>query len=90
MLLIEGKKVFEINLLRSYSSCRAPSIYQIEAITNKEVFFINGERFKAKAHCLEWYEGDNVTFVDKREFGACASARLLNLVNFELCGVWCE
>ena len=89
-LWIEGKKVFKVDLLRSPSSCRSPSTYQIEAAANDEVFIINGEKFEAKTYCLGWNEGESVIFIDGSEYGACSSASLFNVDNFETCDVWCE
>ena len=64
--------------------------YAIEVSHNDELFIINGEKFEAKTYCLGWYEGDEVIFVDGSPYGACSSAKLLNLSNKELCEVWCE
>ncbi len=89
-LWIEGKTVFEVDLLRSPSSCRSPSTHQIEAAVNDEVFIIKGEKFEAKTYCLGWNIGERVTFMDGSEYGACASASLFNVDNFETCEVWCE
>lgn len=89
-LWIEGKKVYKVDLLRSPSSCRSPSTHQIEAAANDEVFIINGEKFEAQTYCLGWSEGENVIFIDGSEYGACASATLFNVNNFEICDVWCE
>ena len=90
LLTFEGKKVFKVDLLRSPSSCRSPSTYQIEAAANDEVFIINGEKFEAQIYCLGWNEGESVIFIDGSEYGACASASLFNVDNFETCDVWCE
>ena len=62
----------------------------IESVHNYELFIINGEQFKAKTHCLGWYEGDDVIFVEGSAFEACASAKLYNLNLKESCDVWCE
>ncbi|MBV1921041.1 MAG: hypothetical protein KUG73_10190 [Pseudomonadales bacterium] len=62
----------------------------IESVHNYKLFIINGEKFKAKTHCLGWYEDDDVIFIEGSVFGACASAKLYNLNLKESCDVWCE
>ena len=62
----------------------------IESVHNYKFFIINGEKFKAKTHCLGWYEGDDVIFEEDSAFGMCASAKLYNLNLKESCDVWCE
>ena len=64
--------------------------YIIEVTHNDEIFIINGEKYEAKTYCLGWEQGDQVIFIEGNAFGACASAKLLNLNRNEVCEVWCE
>lgn len=64
--------------------------YEIEVAHNDELFIINGEKFEAKTYCLGWDVGDRVIFLEGSPYGACASAKLLNLRNNQVCEVWCE
>jgi hypothetical protein len=64
--------------------------FAIEVAHNDEFFIINGEKYEAQTYCLGWYEGDQVVFLEGSEYGACASAKLLNLRTDEICDVWCE
>ncbi|GAG37883.1 unnamed protein product, partial [marine sediment metagenome] len=40
--------------------------------------------------CLGWEQGEQVVFLEGSPFGACASAKLLNLNRKQICEVWCE
>jgi hypothetical protein len=64
--------------------------YLIEAAIEDETFVINGSAFKAKTYCFGFRKGDRVTFLDGSPFGACASARFLNLRSEKICDVWCD
>jgi len=64
--------------------------YPIEVAHNDELFIINDEKYEAKTYCLGWEQGDRVIFLEGSAFGACASAKLLNLNRNEVCEVWCE
>jgi hypothetical protein len=64
--------------------------YPIEVAHNDELFIINGEKYEAKTYCLGWDEGEEVMFLEGSAFGACASAKLLNLNRKKVCEVWCE
>lgn len=64
--------------------------YVIEVSHNDEVFVINGEKFEAKTYCFNMAEGDRVIFLEGSPFGACASAKILNLRTKKTCEVWCE
>ena len=64
--------------------------YPIEVAHNDELFVINGEKYEAKTYCLGWDEGESVFFLEGSAFGACVSAKLLNLDREEICEVWCE
>lgn len=64
--------------------------YAIEMSHNDELFIINGEKFKAKTYCFGMERGDRVKFIEGSAFGACASARLLNIRTERICDVWCE
>ena len=64
--------------------------YLIEVSHNDELFIINGEKFEAQTYCFNMDEGDEVIFIDGSAFGACASAKILNLRTREICEVWCE
>ena len=66
------------------------SNYEIQASANDETFVINGEVFKAKTYCFNFDKGDRVLFLEGSPFGACASAKLLNLRTKKICEVWCE
>ena len=64
--------------------------YLIEVAHNDELFVINGEKYEAKTYCLGWEEGEAILFLEGGAFGACASAKLLNLDREDVCEVWCE
>lgn len=64
--------------------------YPIEVAHNDELFIINGEKYEAKTYCLGWEQGEHVLFIEGSPFGACASAKLLNIEKGEVCEVWCE
>ena len=64
--------------------------YPIEVAHNDELFVINGEKYEAKTYCLGWQEGEAILFLEGSAFGACASAKLLNVDREEVCEVWCE
>jgi hypothetical protein len=64
--------------------------YPIEVAHNDELFIINGEKYEAKTYCLGWDQGERVVFLEGSAFGACASAKLLNVNRNEVCEVWCE
>lgn len=68
----------------------AKSGYLIEVAHNDELFIINGEKYEAQTYCLGWEEGEEVIFLEGSAFGACASAKLLNINRRETCDVWCE
>lgn len=70
-------------------SASRPS-YIVEAAAEDETFVINGEIFKAKTYCSNLEKGDKVIFVSGSAFGACTSARILNLRTQRVCDVWCE
>lgn len=71
-------------------SARRADIYPIETAYNDELFIINGEKFEAKTYCFNMEEDDEVIFLEGSPFGACVSAKLLNLRTREKCEVWCE
>jgi hypothetical protein len=75
---------------RARSRRTRPNSYPIEVAHDDELFIINGEKFEAQTYCLGWEEGDEVIFLEGSPFGACASAKLLNLRTRETCDVWCE
>jgi hypothetical protein len=64
--------------------------YPIEVAHNDELFIINGEKFEAQTFCLGWEQGEYVIFLEGSAYGACATAKLLNLDRNEVCEVWCE
>lgn len=64
--------------------------YTIDVSHNDELFIVNGEKFKAKTYCFNMERGDRVKFIEGSPFGACASARLLNIRTERICDVWCE
>lgn len=64
--------------------------YIVEAAENDETFVINGQIFKAKTYCFGLDKGDRVSFAEGSPFGACVSAKVLNLRNNKICEVWCE
>ena len=74
----------------NYSSSARQDGYIIQVANNDELFIINGETFKAQTYCLGWEQGEKVKFIKGSAFGACASAKLLNLNRGEICDVWCE
>ncbi|WP_295935172.1 hypothetical protein [uncultured Xanthomonas sp.] len=78
------------SLLVIASSVSAAARYEIEASHNDEIFIINGEKFEAQTYCLDMEEGDPVIFIEGSEYGACASAKILNLRTKNVCDVWCE
>jgi hypothetical protein len=75
-----------------HSAPKAPNQegYTIEVAHNDELFIINGEKYEAKTYCLYWEQGEHVLFIEGSEFGACVSAKLLNIERGEVCEVWCE
>ena len=64
--------------------------YPIEVAHNDELFIINGEKYEAMTYCLGWEQGEHVLFIEGSAYGACASAKLLNIERGEVCEVWCE
>ena len=64
--------------------------YEIEYSHNDEIFIINGEVYESKTYCFNMNQGDKVIFLEGSAFGACVSAKLLNLRTKQTCGVWCE
>jgi hypothetical protein len=64
--------------------------YTIEFSHNDELFIINGEKFKAKTYCFGMEQGDRVAFIEGSPFGACSSAKIINIRNEKICDVWCE
>ena len=68
----------------------APTEYEIEDSYNDELFVINGEKFEAQTYCFNMEVGDKVIFLEGSPYGACASAKLLNLRTKNVCKVWCE
>jgi hypothetical protein len=64
--------------------------YLIEASVNDETFIINRNVYKAHTYCFGFERGDRVIFAEGSTFGACASAKLVNLRNGNVCDVWCE
>ncbi len=76
--------------LNGTESATQSSGYAIEASANDEIFVINGEKFEAKTYCFNFERGDRVLFIEGSPFGACASAKLLNLRTKQVCEVWCE
>jgi hypothetical protein len=72
------------------STTTMPGTYPIEAAVNDETFIINGEVFKAQTYCFNVNRGDRVKFIEGSAFGACASAKFLNMRTGDICSVWCE
>ncbi|KFN38236.1 hypothetical protein KN63_05035 [Smithella sp. F21] len=68
----------------------AANEYEIEVSHNDELFIINGEKFEAKTYCFNMEEGDHIIFLEGSPYGACATAKLLNLRTKKICEVWCE
>jgi hypothetical protein len=62
----------------------------IEVAHNDVLLVINGVKLEAKTYCLGWDEGDSVVFLEGSAYGACASAKVLNLDKNEICDLWCE
>jgi hypothetical protein len=77
-------------LLISIAVAHAATAYVVEVSHNDELFIINGEKFEAQTYCFNMFEGDRVIFLEGSPFGACASAKLLNLRTENVCNVWCE
>ena len=77
-------------LLIVASTVSAATEYEIEVSHNDEIFIINGEKYEAKTYCFNMEEGDRVIFLDGSPYGACASAKILNLRTKKVCEVWCE
>lgn len=63
---------------------------KITAAENHEVFIVNGNRYRAKTHCIGHYVGDPVTFIDGNRLGSCVAAKWVNKRNDATCEVWCE
>lgn len=74
----------------SGSSAPANRGYLVEHAVNDETFIINGNVYKAKTYCMSLDRGDRVIFAEGSALGACASAKLVNLRNGDICEVWCE
>lgn len=68
----------------------ASSEYRIDVSHDDELFVINGEKYEAKTYCFNMQEGDKVIFLEGSAFGACASAKILNLRTNKVCEVWCD
>ena len=68
----------------------AVTSYEVEVSYNDEWFIINGEKFQAQTYCFNVEEGDMVIFLEGSAYGACASAKFLNLRTKQVCEVWCE
>ena len=83
---IKGDCVVNTNTKRSTRSLS----YKIEKSINDEKFLVNGELFSAQTYCFGFYEGDQVKFIEGSAFGACATAKILNLRSGEVCDLWCE
>jgi len=64
--------------------------YEIQASANDEWFIINGEKYQAQTYCFDFDQGDLVKFLEGSPYGACATAKILNLRNNRICDVWCE
>jgi hypothetical protein len=77
-------------LLGATSAANAATEYEIEVSHNDELFIINGEKYEAQTYCFGMEEGDSVIFIEGSEYGACATAKLLNLRTRDICEVWCE
>ena len=77
-------------LLSAVGTVHAKTEYEIEVSHEDELFVINGEKFEAQTYCFDMDEGDMVVFLDGSPYGACASAKILNLRTKEVCEVWCE
>jgi len=77
-------------LLFISSSAYAANEYNIEVSHNDEIFVINGEKFEAKTYCFNMEEGDRVIFLEGSPYGACSTAKILNLRTKNTCAVWCD
>ncbi len=85
------RKLLIVALSFFYVSAIAGSTtYRIEHSHNDELFIINGEKYEAKTYCFNMEKGDPVIFLEGSPYGACASAKLLNLRTKNTCEVWCE
>lgn len=82
--------IFVSALLIIASTVSAATSYEIEVSHNDELFIINDEKYKAKTYCFNMEEGDRVIFLEGSPYGACVSAKLLNLRTHNVCEVWCE
>jgi len=71
-------------------SVNAATSYVIDVSHNDELFIINGEKYEAQTYCFNMEKGDRDIFLEGSPFGACASAKLLNLRTKDVCEVWCE
>lgn len=83
-------KLFGILVLTFSSHLSAATSYEIEVSHNDELFVINGEKFEAKTYCFNMEEGDQIIFLEGSPYGACTSAKLLNLRTKKVCEAWCE
>ena len=86
----ESVAVAPLHISKPRAGTRSGRGYLVEAAVDDETFVINGQTFKAKTYCFGLERGDRVLFVEGSPFGACASAKLLNLRNDKICEVWCE
>ena len=85
------KKKLIVGLAIAFSTLVfAQTKYEIQVAHNDELFIINGEKYKAKTYCFNMQKGDRVVFISGSPYGACTSAKLLNLRTERVCDVWCE
>ncbi|MFC4727468.1 hypothetical protein [Coralloluteibacterium thermophilus] len=77
-------------LLLLTPTASAATEYEIEASYDDELLIVNGEKYKAKTYCFNMQEGDRVIFLEGSPYGACASAKILNIRTNKVCEVWCE
>lgn len=82
--------LLNVLLLAIACSVSAATEYEIEVSHDDELFIINGEKFEAQTYCFNMEVGDKVIFLEGSEFGACATAEILNLRTKEICKLWCE
>lgn len=84
------KKLVVLLVICMIKTASAAMTYYIEVSHNDEFFIINGEKYSAKTYCFNMNEGDEVIFIEGNPFGACATAKILNLRTRETCELWCE
>ena len=82
--------VFFLSLFVLINISEASITYRVEKAINDETFIINNHVYKSQTYCFNVMDDDQVAFIEGSAFGACVSAKFLNLRTNATCAVWCE